>query len=254
MVMKTYFKSILRSVKSNIARFVSIIVIMILGIAFVSGLGTLSPTIKDSFSARMNEVNFYDIIIKCKTDKGFTQETVDQLTAMDEVQTVEVRTCIDMWDDETRARLYIYDGFDSQINTVELLDGQYPSASNEVLVERGSNELPAYAVGDEITLNFMGREMKYKVVGVLGNSLIYDCFGEPFINPDTQEADEYLEKIVYFDREFFPLANFFPKTDAYIRLDGLPDRDFFSDEYMDEVEGEKQKKRLFRLSRRKRKQ
>ena len=71
MVMKTYFKSILRSVKSNIARFVSIIVIMILGIAFVSGLGTLSPTIKDSFSARMNEVNFYDIIIKCKTDKGF---------------------------------------------------------------------------------------------------------------------------------------------------------------------------------------
>jgi len=84
-VMKTYFKSILRSVKSNIARFVSIIVIMILGIAFVAGLGTLSPTIKDSFSAEMNKNRFYDIDVKCKLATGFTQEAVDTLTAMDEV-------------------------------------------------------------------------------------------------------------------------------------------------------------------------
>ena len=234
MVMKTYFKSILRSVKSNIARFVSIIVIMILGIAFVAGLGTLSPTIKDSFSAQMNEVNFYDIDVKCKLSTGFTQETVDVLLAMDEVETIETRTCIDMWDNETRARIYVYDGFDPKINTVELLEGRYPSANNEVLVERGSNELPSYAVDDEITLNLMGFEMKYKVVGVLGNSLIYDCFGEPFINPDTEDADEYLEKIVYFDREFCKLP--FPKTDAYIRLSGMGERNYFSDVYMDEVE------------------
>ena len=228
--MKTYFKSILRSVKSNIARFVSIIVIMTLGIAFVAGLGTLSPTIKDSFSAQMNEHQFYDLIVKCKNPAGFTQDTLDKLTAMDEVKTVETRTAIDIMDGEIRTRIYVYDGFDPKINTVELLDGEYPDAPNEVLVERGSNELPSYAVGEDISL--FG--MTYKVVGVLGNSLIYDCFGEPFINPDTQEADEYLEKIVYFDRGFCMLP--FPKTDAYIRLSGFDSRDFFSDEYMDEVE------------------
>jgi len=236
-VMKTYFKSILRSVKSNIARFVSIIVIMILGIAFVAGLGTLSPTIKDSFSAEMNKNRFYDIDVKCKLATGFTQEAVDTLTAMDEVDVLETRSCMDIWDNETRTRVYIYDGFDPKINTVELLDGAYPSALNEVLVERGSNELPSYAVGDTVTVQFNEMlKVDCKVVGVVGNSLIYDCFGEPFINPDTEEADEYLKKIVYFDREFFQLGTFFPKTDAYIRLSGMGERAYFSDSYMDEVE------------------
>ena len=68
--MKTYLKSILRSVKNNIARFISIIVIMTLGIAFVAGLGTLSPTIKDSFSAQMEADEFYDVMIKCKVATG----------------------------------------------------------------------------------------------------------------------------------------------------------------------------------------
>ena len=48
MVMKTYVKSIVRTAKKNLSRFISIIVIMLLGIAFVAGLGTVSPTFKDS--------------------------------------------------------------------------------------------------------------------------------------------------------------------------------------------------------------
>ena len=86
--MKTYLKSILRSVKNNIARFISIIVIMTLGIAFVAGLGTLSPTIKDSFSAQMEADEFYDVMIKCKDATGFTDETVDKLTALSEVEKI----------------------------------------------------------------------------------------------------------------------------------------------------------------------
>ena len=225
--MKTYLKSILRSVKSNVARFISIIVIMTLGIAFVAGLGTLSPTIKDSFSVEMDRVGFYDIIVKSTQSTGFTQETVDAIQAMPQVKVLETRTSIDIMDAETRTRIYVYDGFDPKINTVELLEGEYPDAANEVLVERGSNELPTYTVGEETQV--FG--MTYQVVGVLGNSLIYDCFGEPFINPDTREQDGHLEKIVYFDREFCRLP--FPKTDVYIQLSGMGERDFFSDDYMD---------------------
>ena len=232
--MKTYFKSILRSVKSNIARFVSIIVIMTLGIAFVAGLGTLSPTIKDSFSAQMEADGFYDILIKCEKSMGFTQETVDMLTSMDEVKAVETRTCIDMMDGETRTRIYVYDGFNPKINTVELLEGEYPKAANEVLVERGSNELPTYHVGDTITVNLMNFQMECNVVGVLGNSLIYDCFGEPYVDADTREQDGYLQKIVYFDREFCMLP--LPKTDAYVQLNGFDSRDFYSDEYIEKVD------------------
>ena len=229
MVMKTYLKSILRSVKSNVARFVSIIVIMTLGIAFVAGLGTLSPTIKDSFSVQMEKDGFYDVLIKCADERGFTQETVDKLKAMEEVKAVETRACIDMMDEGVRTRIYVYEDFAPDINRLELLEGEYPDAPNEVLVERGSNELPSYAVGEEITLF----TVKYQVVGVLGNTEIYDCFGEPYIDPDTREQDGYLEKIVYFDRDFCFLP--FPTTDARVQLNGFETRDFYSDEYMDKV-------------------
>ena len=50
--MKTYFKSILRSFRRNTAKLISLTVIMLLGIAFVAGLGTLSPTVLDSLNER----------------------------------------------------------------------------------------------------------------------------------------------------------------------------------------------------------
>ena len=130
--MKTYLKSILRSVKNNIARFISIIVIMTLGIAFVAGLGTLSPTIKDSFSAQMEADEFYDVMIKCKVATGFTDETVEKLTALSEVEKVETLACVDRVDEELRTRIYVMDDFDREISKLVLADGRYPEAKNEI--------------------------------------------------------------------------------------------------------------------------
>lgn len=228
MVMKTYFKSILRSVKSNVARFISIIVIMTLGIAFVAGLGTLSPTIKDSFSAQMEKDSFFDIVVKCKLPTGFSEKTVTDIAELDEVKRVETLTCIDNKQGDDRTRVYVYDDFDTEINKLTLQEGRYPEKANEILVERDSNEIPVYALGSEMTVY----GMPCKVVGIMGNSQIYDCFGEPYIDPETREQDGYLNKIVYFDKEFCPLP--FPETDAYIQLD-FSERDFFSKGYREEV-------------------
>ena len=233
MVMKAYLKSILRSVKNNIARFVSIIVIMTLGIAFVAGLGTLSPTIKDSFSAQMEKDSFYDIIVKCKDEKGFSQETVEKISALDIVKRVETLSCVDQMDpldEETRTRVYVMDDFDREINTLVLEEGRYPEKMNEVLVERKSNEIPVYALNSEIKV--FG--IPCTVVGVIANSQIYDQFGEPYVDADTREQDGYLKKIVYFDRDFCMLP--FPITDAYVQLTGFDGREFFSQEYEEKVD------------------
>ena len=232
--MKTYLKSILRSVKSNIARFISIIVIMTLGIAFVAGLGTLSPTIKDSFSAQMEADEFYDVMIKSKLGMGFTNETVEKLSSLPEVKKVETLTCIDSKEGENHTRMYIMDDFNREINKLVLLDGCYPEKENEILVERKSNEVEAVALGSEVKV--FG--IPCKVVGILANSQIYDQFGEPYMGKDRTGADdEYLQKIVYFDRDFCtPYLAVLPKTDAYVQLNGFEERSFFSDEYEDKVE------------------
>ena len=129
--MKTYFKSILRSVKSNIARFISIVVIMMLGIAFVGGLGTICQTFKDSYSDQMNADHFADIVIKCKSEKGFSAETIALIEGSPLVEEISTLTS-----EETRT---LYDSIRSTLSemtekggrdtekTIHALPGNYPT-------------------------------------------------------------------------------------------------------------------------------
>lgn len=64
MVMSAYFKSIFRSFRKNTGKLISLTAVMLLAIAFVAGLGTLSPSVKDSLSAEMNAQNVADITLK----------------------------------------------------------------------------------------------------------------------------------------------------------------------------------------------
>ena len=233
MVMKAYFKSVLRSVKSNIARFISIIVIMLLGIAFVAGLGTVSPTFKDSFSDKMNEDNFADITIKCKLTSGFSEETLALIENSPFVEEFSTLSAVDFMEGSTRMRLYVYDDLKTQVNKLSI-EGRLPENANEVLVERESNTMGRYALNDKITL--LGMPIEYTVVGIVSNPQIFDLDGEPFINSTTQEADGELNKIVYMDRAH-SIMDFFPTTDVQLRLANLGERTYFSDNYLEQVDG-----------------
>ena len=231
MVMKTYVKSIVRTAKKNLSRFVSIIVIMMLGIAFVAGLGTVSPTFKDSFSAQMDADNFPDIVIKCKLTSGFSEETLAQISGLSYVEDVSTMSSIDFRDGEERVRLYVYD--DLQTSVAKLgIDGELPKNKNEILVERASNVIGRYELNDIIKL--FGMPIQYKVVGIASNPMIYDLDGEPFIDTETEEADGELDKIVYMQRDLTVL-NFFPTTDVQILLKDMGARDFFSKTYEKDV-------------------
>ena len=186
MVMKTYVKSIVRTAKKNLSRFISIIVIMLLGIAFVAGLGTVSPTFKDSFSAQMNEDNFPDIVVKCKLTSGFSEETLAQISGLSYVEEISTMSSIDFRDGEEHVRLYVYD--DLQMAVAKLgIEGELPKNKNEILVERASNAIGRYEINDIIRL--FGMPIQYKVVGIASNPMIYDLDGEPFIDTETEEVD-----------------------------------------------------------------
>lgn len=230
--MKAYFKSVFRSVKSNIARFISIIVIMLLGIAFVAGLGTVSPTFKDSFSDQMNKDHFADITIKCKLTSGFSPEAMALVENSPLVEEISTLSAADFMEGSTRMRLYVYDNLETQVNKLSI-QGRLPENANEILVERESNTIGRYALNDKITL--LGMPIEYTVVGIVSNPQIFDLDGEPFINSTTQEADGELNKIVYMDRAH-SIMDFFPTTDVQLRLSGLGERAYFSDDYINQVD------------------
>ena len=230
--MKAYFKSTLRSIKSNITRFISIIVIMLLGIAFVGGLGSISQNFKDSFSDRMNADRFADIVIKCKEEKGFSAETLALIEGNPLVEEISTLTSADFREDGNKTRIYIYDDLETKVNRLTI-EGRLPRTETEVMVERASNAIGTYALNDKITL--FGMPIEYTVVGIVSNPQIFDMDGEPFIDSDTGETDGYLEKIVYMDRSR-SLLSALPTTDAHVRLAGLGEREYFSKSYVERVQ------------------
>ncbi len=61
---KTCFKTILRSFVGNAAKLISLTVIMFPGVAFVSGLGTLSPTVEGSLENYLAASDVPDLTVK----------------------------------------------------------------------------------------------------------------------------------------------------------------------------------------------
>lgn len=221
--MKNYFKVIWRSFAKNAAKLISLTVIMALGIAFVAGLGTLSPTILDAIDAELEASSAPDFIIKSHSPLGFTEEQRDKIASLSFVTATDAVTVADM-DDDANTRIYVYSSFDTTLNELEI-EGEVPSAAGEVLVERQNNYTEAYSAGDKITV--LGAE--YTVTGIVSNPLIFDRLGEP----DTVNMQP-LEKIVYFSAEYFPLT--MPVTDVYASADALRGLDRFSDEYEERAE------------------
>ncbi len=224
MVMKTYFKSIARSVKSNLAKFISLTAIMLLGIAFVSGLGTLIPTIKDSFNVRMNEEAFPDIILKATSEYGFTKEQIEKINELDYVELTNELSTIDSSQNNVPTRIYVYDNFDTELNKLEI-EGRLPSSQGEILVERYNNESIDFKINDEISM--FG--MECRVVGIVSNPLIFERTGEPSILDGS-----YLEQIIYFDKDYF--SSNLPITDLYIKLNITSERNYFTESYLSEVQ------------------
>ena len=79
MVMKkTFAKTVFRTIKSNFARFIAITAVVFLGVAFVAGLGALSPIYKETISDEFIRRGGADIVVKSKAETGLSDD--DPLT------------------------------------------------------------------------------------------------------------------------------------------------------------------------------
>lgn len=223
--MKTYLKSIFRTLKSNAARFVSMSVIMFLGIAFVGGLGTLSPTIKSSVSEVLDNAQIPDLIIKTTSPLGFSSDETSLIAGLNGVTHTQALTVAEFDNDGVSTRVYVYDDLEPELNALSV-EGSLPSASGELLAERHSDRTLERAIGDKVTL--FGEV--FSVTGIVSNPMIFDRLGEPDL-----VSNEPLEDILYVCSSAVPLM---PITDVYVRLD-IEKRDFFSASYLSDIDGRK---------------
>lgn len=226
MVMTAHHKSIRRDFRRNISRLISIIIIIFLGIAFVEGFDTISPTLENSYSEDLNNHNAYDFDLKATSMMGFSQDTFEKISSIEGVEEVMGLTQYDSLETKTRLVYMPADGL--TINSLSLVEGKMPEASNEILAERSSEY-----IDDELgkIVNINGEN--YNIVGIVANSTIFSKIGEPIMASGvTEDNVSYLEHIYYLSQDGIPFA---PITDIYVRIEGA-NINRFSNRYSELIE------------------
>lgn len=217
--MKTFIKTIFKCISNNKSRFISMSLIILVGICFVTGLGGITPKVENSLNEALTTANAPDIILKTRNQLGFTQGEIENLNRIDDID-VEFITSFDQTTDSS-LRTISLDFKNNKINKLKLIDGSFPSSEREVCVERNSNTIKERKIGEYITYN----NISFKVVGIIENPLIFTMDG------DINEIDNSrLDTILYFNKN----SNL-PLTTAYIKLNSLNNHSYFKNDYIDIV-------------------
>lgn len=229
MVKKAFAKTVMRSFLNNIARFISITFIIMLSIAFVSGLGTIESTFSESFSNAVTAKGISDILVKSTSQSGFNADELIEIESVSGVEGLTAFTAMDLNElDGNNGRVYFMD-FSAQdfINQPVLLDGKMPESMTEIAIERATDFSADISIGDTVSI----QGLDCTVVGIVNNPLMFMREGDnDIIN------DKPLEVICYVDSSLFPMAALLPKTDAYIRVSGVDGMNVISKKYQNKVD------------------
>ena len=228
-------KDFWREIKHTKSRFFSIMILVALSVAFLSGLKATAPDMKQTGDNYLDSLHLADLQVL--STLGLTEDDIDALRAQDGIENAEGEYVIDAFADSGSAEavVKVLSLSDQGINDVLLREGRMPARADECVVEENMLELLDISIGDTITLEpdsklddaLAGEE--YTVVGTI-RSPVYIAVerGTSTIGSGTVKA--YL----YLPREAFTLDYY---TAAYARVSGAAEMTAFYDEYDDYIDG-----------------
>ena len=227
-------KDFWREIKHTKSRFFSIMILVALSVAFLSGLKATAPDMKHTGDDYLDSLHLADIQVL--STLGLTDEDIAALRAQDKIEDAEGEYVIDAFasSDSLDAVVKVLSLTDRGISDVLLREGRMPERADECVVEKNMLSLMSISVGDTITLT-PGDDLSdalaqdtYTVVGTV-RSPVYLAVerGTSTLGSGTVKA--YL----YLPREAFTLDYY---TAAYVRVSGAAEMTAFYDEYDDYID------------------
>lgn len=236
----TYLKDIFREIKISLGRFLSILCIVAIGVAFFAGIKASAPDMKNSADTYFDKYNVQDIQVYSTI--GLTKKDVAAIKKIKGVKSVQPSFSMDTLSqiDSTQMVIKVISyGIDQKMNKIRVVEGRMPERENECLVEASSamNKLyGTFHIGDTIKLQSGTDEAlskslkhtKYKIVGTCYNPnyLSYEK-GSSNIGSGTVNSFIYIQNTNV-------LKNYYTEVDVCVK--GAKDLDCYSDEYFDVVD------------------
>lgn len=142
---------LIREMKKSFNRYISILSIMALGVAFYAGVRSSEPDMQLSAKKYFDETNYMDI--RVLGTLGMTEDDVAEIGAVEGVALVEggYQTELFLEADQRDYQMSVYSMGDS-INQLYVTEGRLPEAANECFADRDFMSSHGYHIGDIITL------------------------------------------------------------------------------------------------------
>ncbi len=227
---KSIKKDFRREVKKSLSRFISILLIVVLGVAFYSGIRSSMPAMQMTADAVYDKENFMDI--RVVGTQGLTANDLNTIKEIEGVEAVEGAFTTDFLclanSSEIVTKVL---ALPESINKVQVIQGDLPKEYNECVVSSEFLSISGYKVGDSLTLatgtddnvfDTLASET-YKIVGV--------CSSSYFLNGDIGTStigDGVVDGYIVVPREAFVTDIY---TSLYITVSGTHELDSYSKDY-----------------------
>lgn len=164
----------LRTIKKTFPRFLSLIIMSLLGVLVFVGLTATSPDMVATIDKYFDKYNTYDINVV--SSMGLTDKDISSLQKITNIQDIEGSYSEDVLvkKDDVEYVLKV-SSLPTKINTLHIITGRLPENDTEIVVEENFLTNLDYKLNDKITLNsdnFIEKEVT--IVGTVSSSLYFN--------------------------------------------------------------------------------
>lgn len=190
--MKAINKDILREVLKTKSKFLSIAIIMFLGVFVFVGLKETTPTMINTYNKTLEAHKMYDL--RVKNDFGLNEGDIDEIKKLETIEKTESYYS-KKYKIENSINLLDVESLPLELATPKLLEGRLPKEENEIVLVDSLSD--TYKIGDVIGLvddrstNKKLKNYQYKVVGYIYGA---DHIEISKNNPANTEFFGYIKK------------------------------------------------------------
>ncbi len=247
--MSPFWKDIFREIKNTSGRFISLIIITLLGATSVVGIPATAIDMRDIADKFYKEHNLFDL--QLKSTIGFNDDDVDGIRNTKNIKEAMPTHTYDVFVEMSGAaftsRVF---ALPDKLNSIDITEGRLPETENECVVEKRLMDKGSFKIGDKLKLklddmeeyNNILRTQDFTITGVVSSPIfIADERGT------TTLGEGNLGYFLYVNSSAFALDFY---TDVYVQMQESTEIYNLSDEYynlVDETKIELEKTSVERL-------
>lgn len=231
-----------REIQKSLGRFFSIMVIVALGVAFLAGIRVSSPMMKNTTDQYMDDYGMMDLSVISTV--GLEAADCDAINDLEQVESVtgsiSINALATIGEQQSVVKVHSLDDKDPKdpkfINKPLLVEGRWPSAPNECLIDGTKLTRLPIEVGETLTLTTGTDEpiedvltnTTYKVVGVM-----HSPYYMHFERGTAEIGNGSVASYIYIPEENFENDVY---TELFITLKDTKALDSYSEDYKASIE------------------